>query len=102
MPENKPVIYSDLAKIDATTESSARGSPKMIRPEFTDEWFEKADLYIGETSCMRRGRGRPPLDSRRSSSRSASIRSLDAFPCRRDQVGSRASTPHCASTSGAK
>ena len=65
MPENKPVIYSDLAKIDATTdEDIARqiAEDPDTAPELTDEWFDKADLHYGET-LLRRGRGRPPLDN---------------------------------------
>lgn len=65
MPENKPATYSDLAKIDATTdEEIARqiAEDPDTAPELTDEWFEKADLYHGET-LLRRGRGRPPLNA---------------------------------------
>jgi uncharacterized protein (DUF4415 family) len=67
MPENKSVIYSDLAKIDATTdEDIARqiAEDPDTAPELTDEWFDKADLYYGET-LLRRGRGRPLLDNRK-------------------------------------
>jgi uncharacterized protein (DUF4415 family) len=31
-------------------------------PELTDEWFEKADVFEGET-LIRRGRGRPKMDA---------------------------------------
>ena len=65
MAENKRAIYSDLAKIDATTdEEIARqiAEDPDTAPELTDAWFEKADLYHGET-LLRRGRGRPPLGS---------------------------------------
>jgi len=54
-----------LAKIDATTdEDIARqiAEDPDTAPELTDEWFNKADLYYGET-LLRRGRGRPPLDN---------------------------------------
>jgi len=67
MPENKHAIYSDLAKIDATTdEDIARqiAEDPDTAPELTEEWFDKADLHYGET-LLRRGRGRPPLDVRK-------------------------------------
>ncbi len=65
MPENKPDTYSDLGKVDATTdEEIARhiAEDSDTAPELTDEWFDKADLHYGET-LLRRGRGRPPLDA---------------------------------------
>jgi uncharacterized protein (DUF4415 family) len=57
MTENKPVIYSDLAKVDAH-----RIQPEEYEeiPELSDEWFAKADLHVGD-ALIRRGRGRPPL-----------------------------------------
>ncbi|HEX5455503.1 MAG TPA: BrnA antitoxin family protein [Stellaceae bacterium] len=64
MAEKKPVIYSDLAKVDATTDDDiARqiAEDPDTAPELTDEWFDEADLYVGDT-LVRRGRGRPPLD----------------------------------------
>lgn len=64
MPENKRVIYSDLAKLDATTdEDIARqiAEDSDTAPELADEFFEQADFYIGDR-LIRRGRGRPPLD----------------------------------------
>ncbi len=64
MAKSKPVTYSDLPKVDATTdEDIARQITEDpdIAPELTDEWFDKADLHYGET-LLRRGRGRPPLD----------------------------------------
>jgi uncharacterized protein (DUF4415 family) len=67
MAKNKPVIYSDLEKVDATTdEEIARqiAEDPDTAPELTDEWFDKADLHYGET-LLRRGRGRPPLDTRK-------------------------------------
>src|SRR5437762_12758562 len=63
MVKSKPAIYSDLAKVDATTdEDIARqiAEDPDTAPELTDEWFDKADLHYGET-LLRRGRGRPPL-----------------------------------------
>ncbi|HKH35370.1 MAG TPA: BrnA antitoxin family protein [Beijerinckiaceae bacterium] len=65
MPENKHAIRSDLAKLDATTDDEiARqiAEDPDTAPELTDEFFEKADFYIGE-KLIRRGRGRPPLDA---------------------------------------
>ena len=63
MVKSKPAIYSDLAKVDETTdEDIARqiAEDPDTAPELTDEWFDKADLHYGET-LLRRGRGRPPL-----------------------------------------
>src|SRR5260370_2588674 len=65
MAKSKPAIYSDLAKVDATTdEDIARqiAEDPDTAPELTDEWFDKADLHYGEL-LLRRGRGRPALDS---------------------------------------
>jgi uncharacterized protein (DUF4415 family) len=65
MPEHRRTIYSGLAKIDATTDDDiARqiAEDPDTAPELTEEWFEKADLHYGET-LLRRGRGRPPLNS---------------------------------------
>jgi uncharacterized protein (DUF4415 family) len=65
MAKNKRVIYSDLAKVDATTDDDiARqiAEDPDTAPELTDEWFDKADLHYGE-ALLRRGRGRPVLDS---------------------------------------
>ena len=65
MPKNKASTYSDLAKVDATTdEEIARqiAEDPDTAPELTDEFFDKADLHYGET-LLRRGRGRPPLDT---------------------------------------
>jgi uncharacterized protein (DUF4415 family) len=56
-----------LAKLDATTdEEIARqiAEDPDTAPELTDEFFEKADFYIGDR-LIRRGRGRPPLDTRK-------------------------------------
>jgi uncharacterized protein (DUF4415 family) len=67
MPENKGALGSNLAKLDATTdEEIARqiAEDPDTAPELTDEFFEKADFYIGDR-LIRRGRGRPPLDTRK-------------------------------------
>jgi uncharacterized protein (DUF4415 family) len=63
MVKSKPVIYSDLAKVDATTDEDIAAQiaeDPDTAPELTDEWFDKADLHYGET-LLRRGRGRPSL-----------------------------------------
>jgi uncharacterized protein (DUF4415 family) len=60
MAENKAATYSNLAKVDATTdEEIARqiADDPDTAPELTDEWFDKADLHYGET-LLRRGRPR--------------------------------------------
>lgn len=65
MPENKFVIHTDLAKLDATTdEDIARqiAEDPDTAPELTDEFFEQADFYIGD-KLIRRGRGRPPAEA---------------------------------------
>src|ERR1700674_4884865 len=59
MPENKRVIHSDLAKLDA---HEIQPEEYEDIPELTDEFFEKADFYIGDT-LIRRGRRRPPVDA---------------------------------------
>ena len=59
MPENKCVIYTDLAKLDA---HEVQPEEYEDIPELTDEFFENADFYIGE-KLIRRGRGRPRLDA---------------------------------------
>jgi uncharacterized protein (DUF4415 family) len=59
MAENKRIIHTDLAKFDA---HEIRPEEYDDIPELTDEFFEKADFYIGDT-LIRRGRGRPPLDT---------------------------------------
>ncbi len=61
MAENKPVTYSDLAKVDAHEIEPAEYDEI---PELGDEWFDKADLEVGDT-VVRRGRGRPPQDARK-------------------------------------
>src|SRR5260370_36948165 len=65
MAKSKPAMYGYLAKVDATNdEDIARqiAEDPDTAPELTDDWFDKADLHYGET-LLRRGRGRPPLDS---------------------------------------
>jgi uncharacterized protein (DUF4415 family) len=65
MAENKPATYSDLVKVDATTDDEiARqiAEDPDTAPELTDNWFDKADLHYGET-LLRRGRGRPRLEA---------------------------------------
>jgi uncharacterized protein (DUF4415 family) len=57
MTENKPVIHTDLAKLDA---HEIQPEEYEDIPELTDEFFDKADFYIGD-KLIRRGRGRPPL-----------------------------------------
>jgi uncharacterized protein (DUF4415 family) len=61
MAENTPVTYSDLAKVDA---HEIEPEEYHEIPELGDEWFDKADLQVGDT-VVRRGRGRPPLDARK-------------------------------------
>ena len=58
MSENKRAIHTDLAKLDA---HEIQPEEYEDIPELTDEFFEKADFYIGD-KLIRRGRGRPPLD----------------------------------------
>lgn len=65
MAGNKPAIYSDLVKVDATTDDEiARqiADDADTAPELADDWFDKADLHYGET-LLRRGRGRPQLEA---------------------------------------
>ena|SRR5256885_1780386 len=65
MAENKPATYSDLAKVDGTTDDEiARqiDEDPDTAPELSDDWFEKADLHYGEI-LLRRGRGRPRLEA---------------------------------------
>jgi uncharacterized protein (DUF4415 family) len=54
MAENKRVTYSDLAKVDA---HEIQPEEYEEIPELTDEWFDRADLRVGDR------RGRPPLDA---------------------------------------
>jgi uncharacterized protein (DUF4415 family) len=59
MAENKPVTYSDLAKVDA---HEIQPEEYEEITELTDGWFDKADLHVGDR-LIRRGRGRPPADA---------------------------------------
>ena len=59
MTENKRATHTDLAKLDV---HEIQPEEYEDIPELTDEFFEKADFYIGDR-LIRRGRGRPPLDS---------------------------------------
>src|SRR6266571_6050101 len=59
MTENKRATHTDLAKLDA---HEIQPEEYEDIPELNDEFFEKADFYIGDR-LIRRGRGRPALDS---------------------------------------
>lgn len=79
--ENRPVIRSNLAKLDATADGDiARQIAKDpdTAPELTDEWFDKAEIRDGDRLIRP---ARPPLDFskklmslRKSSYRCGSIR----------------------------
>jgi uncharacterized protein (DUF4415 family) len=63
MRESKGALGSDLAKVDETTdEDIARQITEDpdTAPELTDEWFDKAELRVGD-KVLRRGRS--PLTS---------------------------------------
>ena len=63
MPENKPVIRSNLAKLDAATdEDIARqiAEDPDTAPELTDEWFDRAEIRDGDRLIRP---ARPPLDA---------------------------------------
>src|ERR1043166_6530688 len=65
MAESKGSLGSDVAKVDATSDEDITrqiAEDPDTAPELSKEWFDKADLYIGDR-LIRRGRGRPPLDS---------------------------------------
>jgi uncharacterized protein (DUF4415 family) len=65
MPENKGALGSNLVKLDATSdEEIARqiAEDPDTAPELTDEWFDKAELRVGDKVIRR---GRPPLDTRK-------------------------------------
>jgi uncharacterized protein (DUF4415 family) len=65
MPENKGASGSDLARLDATSDEEIVrqiGEDPDTAPELTDEWFDKADLRVGDKLIRR---GRPPLDTRK-------------------------------------
>jgi uncharacterized protein (DUF4415 family) len=59
MTEKKRAIHTDLAKLDA---HEIQPEEYEDIPELTDDFFDKADFYIGD-KLIRRGRGRPPLDA---------------------------------------
>lgn len=59
MAKNKPVIYSDLAKVDA---HEIQPEEYEEIPELTDEFFERAEFSIGDKVIRR---GRPPLDTKK-------------------------------------
>lgn len=59
--ENKPVIHSDLAKVDA---NKIQPEEYDELPELTDKWFAEADLHVGDT-LIRRGRRRPAIEARK-------------------------------------
>jgi uncharacterized protein (DUF4415 family) len=59
MPENKLTTHTDLAELGA---HEIQAEEYEDIPELTDEFFEKADFYIGDR-LIRRERGRPPLDT---------------------------------------
>ena len=63
MVKSKPAIYSDLAKIDATTDDDiARqiAEDPDTAPELADDFFDKAEIRHGDKLIRR---GRPPLDT---------------------------------------
>jgi uncharacterized protein (DUF4415 family) len=65
MAESKPDTFSDLAKVDATTDDEiARqiSEDPETAPELSNDWFDKADLHYGE-KLLRRGRGRPRVET---------------------------------------
>jgi uncharacterized protein (DUF4415 family) len=65
MPENKGASGSDLARLDATSDEEIVrqiGEDPDTAPELTDEWFDKAELRVGDKLIRR---GRPPLDTRK-------------------------------------
>lgn len=59
MTANAKPLGSDLARSDAR-EPTAADYDEI--PEVPDEWFERADLYIGETLIRR---GRPKSETRK-------------------------------------
>ena len=59
MTEKKRVIHSELDRLDA---HEIQPEEYDDIPELTDEWFDKADFYIGD-KLIRRGRGRPPAEA---------------------------------------
>ena len=61
MKKSKRVLGSDLAKIDAHV-ITAEEYEEI--PEWTDEMFEQADLYHGDT-LIRRGRPRKEVEDKK-------------------------------------
>src|SRR5262249_26258193 len=59
-------------------------------PEFTDDYFERADVYLGDELIRR---GRPKLEARNRRSNCASTRTCSATSARPAPAGRRASTP---------
>jgi uncharacterized protein (DUF4415 family) len=57
MSENERVIGSDLAKVDAHVIQTEEYDDA---PELTDEWFDRAEIRIGDKVIRP---GRPPLPS---------------------------------------
>lgn len=61
MPENKRAISTDLDKLDA---HEIQPEEYEDIPELTDEWFDKAELAIGDTIIRPARRpGRPKSDT---------------------------------------
>jgi uncharacterized protein (DUF4415 family) len=59
MTESKRAIHTDLAKLDA---HEVMPEEYEEIPELTDEFFDRAEIRRGD-KLIRRGRGRPPLES---------------------------------------
>ena len=74
MNENKPVLGSDLAKLDAHV---IQPEEYDDIPELTDAWFEQADLHEGG-KLIRRGRPRSAAPKRHLNIR-LSARVVDYF-----------------------
>ena len=58
MTERKRVIHTDLAKLGA---HEIQPEEYEDIPELTDEFFDNAEIRLGD-KLIRRGRGRPPAD----------------------------------------
>lgn len=59
MSGKKRVIHTDLAKLDG---HEIQPEEYEDIPELTDEFFDSAEIRHGD-KLIRRGRGRPPLES---------------------------------------
>jgi uncharacterized protein (DUF4415 family) len=57
MAENKPVIWTDLAKLDA---HEIQPEEYEDIPEMPDDFFDRAEIRLGDKLIRR---GRPPLDT---------------------------------------